>query len=72
MRYGVCCCHTHPQTNGGVMMDVVVLYDHVASEHRVILGRDYYEPYGLTPQDTAAVMFEILLQHKVVRQHEGA
>ncbi len=52
-------------------MDVEILHDHRSTEHRVILGREYYESYGLQPQDSAAVIFELLLQKKVVRQNEG-
>lgn len=52
-------------------MDVEILHDHRSTEHRVILGHEYYQVYGLEPQDAAAVIFELLLHKKVARQTDG-
>ena len=40
--------------------------------HRVIVGRDYYEPFGLEPQEVVARAIAHLIRKKVPRQTEGA
>lgn len=58
-------------TNGGHMFDVVVTYQDKETQHRVIVGRDYYEPLGIPPQTTVELVFAFLLKKKVPRQTEG-
>lgn len=40
--------------------------------HRVIVGRDFYEPQGIEPQATVQRTIAFLLKNKVPRQTEGA
>lgn len=58
-------------SNAGYFFDVVVTHGGRESVHRVIVGREYYEPYGLEPQQTVEVVFEFMLQHEYQRQTEG-
>ncbi|KAL4439433.1 hypothetical protein ABPG77_008762 [Micractinium sp. CCAP 211/92] len=59
------------KTNGGWMYDLSVTYQDKETHHRVIVGRDYYEPQGLDPQATVERVFAFLLKKKVPRQTEG-
>ncbi|KAL4437252.1 hypothetical protein ABPG75_004391 [Micractinium tetrahymenae] len=59
------------QTNGGWMYDVTVTFQDKETQHRVIVGRDYYEPQGVDPQTTVERVFAFLLKKKVPRQTEG-
>lgn len=58
-------------TNGGFMMDVTVNFDHYETQHRVIVGKAYYEPYGIDPKLAIECAFSLLLQKKVERHTEG-
>ena len=40
--------------------------------HRVIVGHEYYEPFGLEPQEVVARAITHLIRKKVARQTEGA
>lgn len=59
------------QTNGGYMMDVSVLFDGRETQHRVIVGKRYYEPHGLQPEVAAEAGLALLLRAKVSRATEG-
>lgn len=59
------------QTNGGWMYDVAITFQDKETQHRVIVGRDYYEPQGVDPQTTVERVFAFLLKNKVPRQTEG-
>ncbi|GLC44486.1 hypothetical protein PLESTB_000068200 [Pleodorina starrii] len=58
-------------TNGGYMMDVSVLFDGRETTHRVIVGKQYYEPYGLAPEAAVEAGLALLLRAKVARATEG-
>ncbi|KAK9837885.1 hypothetical protein WJX74_007198 [Apatococcus lobatus] len=59
------------QTNGGRMMDVAVTFEQRETKHRVIVGKEYYEPYGLEPELVVERVFSFLLAKRVQRQTEG-
>ncbi|GIL53949.1 hypothetical protein Vafri_9515 [Volvox africanus] len=58
-------------TNGGFMLDVSVLFDGRETQHRVIVGKAYYEPYGLAPEAAVEAGLALLLRAKVARATEG-
>ncbi|KAG2491838.1 hypothetical protein HYH03_009794 [Edaphochlamys debaryana] len=58
-------------TNGGIMMDVSVLFDGRETNHRIIVGAEYYEPYGLAPEAAVEAGLALLLRAKVARATEG-
>lgn len=58
-------------TNGGVMCDISVTHDNVETRHRVIIGKNYYEPYGGEPEQVVEVSFSFILSKKIPRQTEG-
>lgn len=60
------------KTNGGRMFDVDVTFEDRETRHRVIIGKEYYEEFGLEPEDVLAMTFSFLLRKKTPRQTEGA
>ncbi|KAG2447281.1 hypothetical protein HYH02_007611 [Chlamydomonas schloesseri] len=58
-------------TAGGHMLDVSVLFDGRETNHRIIVGREYYEPFGLTPEAACEAAIALLLRAKVARATEG-
>ncbi|KXZ55763.1 hypothetical protein GPECTOR_2g1313 [Gonium pectorale] len=58
-------------TNGGYMFDVSVLFDGRETQHRIIVGKQYYEPYGLAPEAAVEAGLALLLRAKVARSTEG-
>eukprot|EP00803_Ostreobium_quekettii_P010351 evm.model.scf_81.7 EVM.evm.TU.scf_81.7 scf_81:74400-78145(-) len=58
-------------TNGGYMIDVSVNHDNVETRHRIIIGKDYYEPYKVDPESVVELVFSFLLANKVPRHTEG-
>lgn len=58
-------------TRGGYMMDVRVSYEQQESKHRIIVGKDYYEPHSITPEAVVEAALSLLLVKKVPRQTEG-
>lgn len=58
-------------TKGGHMMDVSVLFDGRETNHRVIVGKHYYEPYDISPEAAVEVGLALLLRAKVARSTEG-
>lgn len=60
------------KTNGGRMFDVDVTFEDRETRHRVIIGKEYYEEFGLKPEDVLAMTFSFLLRKKTPRQTEGA
>lgn len=61
---------TYP-TNGGCMFDMSVTCQEKETFHRVIIGKPYYEAFGLDPRDAVARVFAFLLRKKVPRSTEG-
>ena len=59
------------RTNGGHMIDLNVTYEEKETNHRVIVGREYYEDFGLQPEEVLAMTFTFLLRKRVPRQTEG-
>ncbi|CAL8471625.1 g11167 [Coccomyxa elongata] len=59
------------KTNGGRMFDVDVTFEDRETRHRVIIGKEYYEEFGLEPEDVLAMTFSFLLRKKTPRQTEG-
>jgi len=55
-------------TNGGFMFDVTVALDGQESKHRVIVGREYYEPFDILAEEVVEAAFSLLLGLKVPRQ----
>lgn len=58
-------------TNGGYLMDITVMLDGKETKHRVIVGRDYYEPHGAIPELVVEAAMSLLLSLKVSRQTDG-
>ncbi|PNW72346.1 hypothetical protein CHLRE_16g671950v5 [Chlamydomonas reinhardtii] len=58
-------------TAGGHLMDLSVLFDGRETNHRIIVGREYYEPFGLTPEAACEAAIALLLRAKVARATEG-
>lgn len=59
-------------TNGGMMYDLTITYEEQETRHRIILGREYYEDFGMEPEHVVAMVFTFLLQKKEPRHTEGA
>ncbi|GBF88180.1 hypothetical protein Rsub_00892 [Raphidocelis subcapitata] len=55
------------QTNGGVMYDVGLTYANEETKHRVIVGREYYEPEGIAPELPVEAALAVILQKKLPR-----
>ncbi len=53
------------------MFDVDVTFEDRETRHRVIIGKEYYEEFGLDPEDVLAMTFSFLLRKKTPRQTEG-
>ena len=53
------------------MLDLIITFEDKESSHRLIVGRAYYEPYGMDATNLAELVFTFLLQKKVARQTEG-
>lgn len=60
------------KTNGGWMFDVAVTFEEKETQHRVIVGRDYYEDFGIEPEQVLDRVFAFLLRKRVPRHTEGA
>ena len=60
------------KTNGGFMFDAAVTFEDRETVHRVIVGREYYEDFGMEAQEVVAMAFRFLLARRVPRQTEGA
>ena len=60
------------KTNGGYMFDAAVTFEDRETAHRVIVGREYYEDFGLEAQEVVAMAIRFLLARRVPRQTEGA
>ncbi len=58
-------------TNGGHMFDLSVTFEDKESKHRVIVGKEYYEPFNIEPEVVLERVFAFLLQKKTPRQTEG-
>ena len=54
------------------MIDAAVTFEDRETTHRVIIGREYYEDFGLEAQEVVAMVFRFLLARRVPRQTEGA
>lgn len=59
------------ETNGGFMVDVVVTYEDTNTNHRVFLGRDYYEAVGASPDEMIVEIFKWLVAHKAPLHTDG-
>ena len=59
------------QTNGGFMFDVRITCQEKETPHRVIVGRDYFEPQNLDPEAVVEKVFAFLLSKKVTRKTTG-
>ena len=59
-------------TNGGMMYDLTITYEEQETRHRIILGKEYYEDFGMEPEHVVAMVFTFLLQKKEPRHTEGA
>ena len=69
-RYELFFVHSYP-TNGGMMYDLTITYEEQETRHRIILGKEYYEDFGLEPEHVVAMAFTFLLQKKEPRHTEG-
>ena len=49
-----------------------VTFEQRETKHRVIVGKEYYEPYGLEPELVVERVFSFLLAKRVQRQTEGS
>ena len=59
------------KTNGGYMFDLAITYEEKETQHRVIVGKDYYEDYGIEPEQVLDRVFAFLLRKRVPRRTEG-
>eukprot|EP01026_Neomeris_dumetosa_P015068 TRINITY_DN15666_c0_g1_i10.p1 TRINITY_DN15666_c0_g1~~TRINITY_DN15666_c0_g1_i10.p1 ORF type:complete len:432 (-),score=53.26 TRINITY_DN15666_c0_g1_i10:230-1381(-) len=59
------------QTNGGYWFDVTVTYDEDVTEHRVIVGDEYYAPYNLEPDVVVERAFQFLISIREPLHTEG-
>ena len=69
-QYELFFVHAYP-TNGGMMYDLTITYEEQETRHRIILGKEYYEQFGLEPEHVVAMAFTFLLQKKEPRHTEG-
>ncbi len=69
-QYELFFVHSYP-TNGGMMYDLTITYEEQETRHRIILGKEYYEDFGLEPEHVVAMAFTFLLQKKEPRHTEG-
>ena len=53
------------------MFDLNVTFENRETNHRVIVGKEYYEDVDLEPEEVLAMTFAFLLRNKVPRQTEG-
>eukprot|EP00882_Tetradesmus_deserticola_P011845 GHRQ01012537.1.p1 GENE.GHRQ01012537.1~~GHRQ01012537.1.p1 ORF type:complete len:274 (+),score=150.52 GHRQ01012537.1:738-1559(+) len=58
-------------TKGGFFMDVKLSFDHMDTKHRVIIGKSYYEPYGLLPEQPIEAALALILHLKMPRHRDG-
>jgi hypothetical protein len=58
-------------TKGGYMLDLKISFDHMDTNHRVIIGKAYYEPYGVLPEAAVEAALALMLQLKLPRHSEG-
>lgn len=58
-------------TNNGFMMDVSVVYDNQETQHRIIIGKEYYEPEHVEPEHVIEAALSLLMEKKVPRHTEG-
>eukprot|EP01025_Chloroclados_australasicus_P037403 TRINITY_DN3818_c0_g1_i1.p1 TRINITY_DN3818_c0_g1~~TRINITY_DN3818_c0_g1_i1.p1 ORF type:complete len:378 (-),score=40.64 TRINITY_DN3818_c0_g1_i1:469-1602(-) len=59
------------QTNGGYWFDVQVTYDETVTNHRVIVGDEYYAPYDLDPDTVVERAFQFLISKRQPLHTEG-
>lgn len=57
-------------TNGGFLFDLVLGYDNQETRHRVVVGKEYYEPAGLEPEVPVEAALALVLQKKVPRTRQ--
>jgi len=57
--------------NGGSIVDVVVSKDNLATNHRIILGKEYVDAIDLPIREIVERTFSFLFEKKVQRQTEG-
>lgn len=70
-QYELFFVHSYP-TNGGMMYDLTITYEEQETRHRIILGKEYYQEFGLEPEHVVEMAFTFLLQKKEPRHTEGA
>ena len=58
-------------TNGGVMFDVTLAHDSSETEHRVIVGKRFYEPFNKTAEDALDAVLSFLIWTQADRHTEG-
>lgn len=58
-------------TNGGFMFDLTLAHDSSESEHRVIVGKRYYEPFGKTAEEALDAVLSFLLWTQTDRHTDG-
>ncbi|KAI8462566.1 MAG: hypothetical protein J3K34DRAFT_499650 [Monoraphidium minutum] len=54
-------------TNGGFLFDTVLNYDNQETRHRVVVGKEYYEPAGIEPEVPVEAALATILAQKVPR-----
>lgn len=59
------------KTNGGYMYDLTITYEEKETEHRVIVGKDYYEENKIEPEQVLERVFAFLMRKRVPRHTEG-
>lgn len=59
------------RTKGGFIFDVRMTFEQRETNHRLIMGKEYFEDFGLQPEQALDRAFAFLLSKKVQRQTEG-
>lgn len=58
-------------TNGGYIVDVVMSADERETKHRIVVGKQYYEPLNLEPQPVVTAALAALMRARAPRATEG-
>ncbi|KAK9829795.1 hypothetical protein WJX72_007953 [[Myrmecia] bisecta] len=59
------------KTNGGYMFDLKINFEEKDTIHRVIVGAEYYDAFGITAEQMVEKTFAFLLAKKLPRRTEG-
>jgi hypothetical protein len=58
-------------TRGGSMVDVSLTHDERETQHRIIVGKQFYEPYGVGVEVVVMGVLQLVLAMKLTRHTDG-